>query len=237
MIPSSRLQPLQILSFLQFSEHSQHKKCRVLLDVRGQSEWRPNFGVLGKRKSLLRHADHRVHLFVEGHCPPDYRGVFGETRTPKRIVDHHHSVLSLLLIFVAQQPSLLCPGPQQFKKSIGNTGNLQNRRLTRSRQRFFCLPPGCRVLQRVNLGANLLKRRPRETQRERWKHRVFGVKRDNSRRILVRQRPQNHRIHNAEDRRVRTNSQRQRDHRNGGKCRILPQYARAKTQILPKRFQ
>src|SRR5262245_48179267 len=50
--------------------------------------------------------------------------------------------------------------------------------------------------------------------------------------IRVRERLEKHRIHNAEDRRVRPDAQAEREYGNEGEARISPQHPQAVTQIL-----
>ena len=51
-------------------------------------------------------------------------------------------------------------------------------------------------------------------------------------RVFVRKRPENESIHGAEDGGVRTDAERQREHRHGGEAGVLQQLAESESQIL-----
>ena len=59
--------------------------------------------------------------------------------------------------------------------------------------------------------------------------------RDNGRRIRVRKGPPEDGIHDAEDRGVRPDAERERQDRNDSKARLTPQHARAEHEVLSKR--
>jgi len=55
--------------------------------------------------------------------------------------------------------------------------------------------------------------------------------------LIIGQRPEQHRIHHAEDRGVRSNTQRQREHRSCGEARSAQHRAQAVAQILQQSFR
>ncbi len=59
---------------------------------------------------------------------------------------------------------------------------------------------------------------------------------DDARGIAIRQRPQQHRIHDAKDRRRRANSERQRQHCSNREAGLLAQHPERESQVLPHRF-
>jgi hypothetical protein len=63
------------------------------------------------------------------------------------------------------------------------------------------------------------------------------MKRDNSRRVFVRQRPQYYGIHDAENGSVRTDAQRQRERGNSREAWIFSQHAGREAQILEECFK
>lgn len=85
----------------------------------------------------------------------------------------------------------------------------------------------------VLLGSQV--RRPRRFRRRRTrKYAVQTVfpKRDQSVRRRIAQRPEQHRVDDAKDRRIRPDTQRQREHRHSGEAGILQQMANGEAEVL-----
>src|SRR5215467_1125972 len=96
------------------------------------------------------------------------------------------------------------------------------------------LPKGSEVLKRFSFPGDA-----KVVARRRWKPvlcvgqlRKITPEHHDAIRILKRQRPQECRIHDAEDRGVGANSQRESEHRNRGKAGPLYQTAKAVTNVL-----
>ena len=130
-----------------------------------------------------------------------------------------------------------CARAQLFKKSAGDAGDVQNRGLICSGERAIRFPArGC-FLQRTGLRANGLKSRPRWAEGEGGEHGCLHVECNDARRILIRQRAQNHGIYDAEDGGVGANTEGEGQDGDGGEGGILAERAQGVANVGEKALE
>ena len=186
------------------------------VEIRNQfSERRQQDHILGKQLRTRQHSHHLKTLPVHPDAAPDHRRIAVEFSPPQRVAQQHRLRLALHEASPQRRPQ-----PDRRKKIVGDHSAIHLFRLALARDLERVVTPRRNLLERTRpRPVQIIRKRDRQ-MRKTWMrlpdlHQAFSMR--------ERQRPQQRRVHRAEDRRIRPNPQPQRQHRRRGESRILQQ--------------
>src|SRR5262245_40245196 len=191
-------------------------------------------GITAPVEARRHHADHRGFIAAQDQFAPDDLRVAAEPPLPQSEVDHDHAWLPRLA-FVRREGSPQNWGHAEYIEKAGG-GDLRWNlfRLAVAGQVDGCVPESRHILEDAVLLLPVEEVPHVDHILTAWirapsfphHHQPVGVG--------VRQGLQQHGMHYAEDRRIRADAERQRDHGHDRERRLLEQRTRALAQVLPQ---
>ncbi len=177
---------------------------------------RPRLRLNTRRNKIFRHhTDDGVHVAAERNRLTENLLVAVELFHPQVVTQHHDKRRTVFVVFIRDETSALGSHAECFKEPARHLSNLKLNRFTAARvgQRLHnhATKPAERLALRFNIG---------EVGR-----RLVRSERDQSRRIVVGQRSQQHGIDDTEDRSVHSNAKTDGDNSHSRERRTLRETA------------
>ncbi len=203
------------------------------------TQWQPEFAAARKSESPRHHTHDGIFapaVGIHGQHPAENVGVASEMSLPQSMTQHGDAI-TLLAILLRQkraaQQRLRAEGREQAGRSVAGV-DLGRGVAQHEVEAFAALP----ARTDGHIGEHRVLRAPIEVIRP--AHPLLldaplGTalpQRDQPVRLGIRQRPEQHAIDDAEDRRVRPDAQREREHGDGGEAGVLQQLAEGEFEVL-----
>src|SRR5215510_5878845 len=177
---------------------------------------RPSLRLNTRRDKVRGHdTDDRVHVAAKRNRLAENLLVAVEVFHPQLMTKYHHKWRAVFVVFRGDETSALRSNAKRFKKTTGHLSNLKLDRLTAAgvgqRLQDHTAQPAERLTLQLDvsqIGCRLIRS---ET--------------DQSSRIVVRQRPQQHGVDDTEDRGIHSNAKTDGDNSNSRKSRTLRETA------------
>ena len=181
------------------------------------------------------HADDLVRVSVQLQCAPDHVRA-AELALPERVTQHHHALAPGRVLLACEQPPRRGAQADEIAETRARERARHFHHATGGRRhRHGPLAHRDRVLEHAALRPDAHEVRRRERIGS-----TVGINRADlvqPVRVPIRQRLQQDRVNDAEDRRVRADSERQRQHRHRSEHRGTTQRAQREADVLPKLTQ
>src|SRR5438034_6609321 len=204
--------------------------ARALRGARSEVQRRRHLGLRGpeRREAKLRrhNADHRVGLAVQrDRLPGDIR-IAAKTPLPHWIAEHEDAVVAGLQVFGLKRASHERFDAKNLEHPLAKPDAGNGLGPVAARQRSTPSLRGSHPLETPALGA------PVQKVRRRGRVPAMVQNRDDAFRLAVSEGLEQHAANDAENRSVRPNAERQRQHRDRGEARASGQHPQTVTSVL-----
>ena len=190
----------------------------------------------GYAKAGWHDADDRDGGVVEDQRASNHRRVRAESGLPQGVAQHNHVVCAAGPVAVAKVSPDQWLDPQEREGVWGDAVSLEPCGAVDTSQVGDQITVGRDGLERTRRVAPLDPVGRLDVETHRVGAQVPAQREDDAVRVAIGQRSHQQRVHGAEDRRVGTDAEGERQHGDRREARILAQDPQAVTQILPERF-
>ena len=212
------------------------RRHRVLAGLRDAAQHRYPVvdAVVGEREPGGHDADDDTRPVVQRDRRSDDRGITPEVALPGTMAEQDHAVVAVLFLVGGERATVQRIDPQQREQRRRGGDAVESRRLVEARHGGRLVRVHGELCERVAGLAPVQEQRLGRVGLLASAE-ILGTELANDRdgtRIVVRQRPQQHAVDDAEDRRVGADRQRQRDHDDRRIRGALAQRAHGLAQVL-----
>ena len=187
---------------------------------------------IGEGEARGHDAEHAGGGAVELHRAPHDRRVGPEAALPQPVAQDHHVVMARCVLVRSEHAAQRRLDPEHREERPGAVHDVQAFGVVAAGERALRPTPETELVPRPRLRPVVLVLGPRGGERHQVHRRELRPHHGQPVRLRVGERSQEHPVHDAEDRRVRADAERQREHEHHGEARSAGELPERVLEIL-----